>query len=40
MAVDVCQQVCTKIKESTLQASIQFDESTDTALESHLITFV
>ena len=40
MAVDVCQQVCTEIKESTLQASIQFDESTDTALESHLIAFV
>lgn len=32
--------VCTEIKESTLQASIQFDESTDTALESHLIAFV
>ena len=40
MAVDVCQQVCTEIKESTLQASVQFDESTDTALENHLIAFV
>ena len=40
MAVDVCQKVCTEIKESTLQASIQFDKSTDTALESHLIAFV
>ena len=40
MVVDVCQQVCTEIKESMLQANIQFDESTDTALESHLIAFV
>ena len=40
MAVDMCQQVCTEIKESMLQASIQFDESTDTTLESHLIAFI
>ena len=37
MAANVCQQVCSAIKQSTLQASIQLDESTDSALESHLI---
>ena len=40
MAVDVCQQVCTEIKESTLHDSIQFDKSTNTGLESHLIAFI
>ena len=39
MADDVCQQVCTKIKQSKIQASFQLDESTDTALESQLIAF-
>ena len=39
MAVKVYQQVCSKIKQSTLQASIQLDKSTDSALESHLIAF-
>ena len=39
MAADVCQQVCSEIKQSTLQASVQLDESTDIALESHLIFF-
>ncbi|CAM1328903.1 Uncharacterised protein r2_g3806 [Pycnogonum litorale] len=34
MAADVCQQVCSEIKQSTLQARLQLDESTDTALES------
>ena len=33
MAVNVCQQVCSDAKQSTLQASIQLDESTDSALE-------
>ena len=36
---NVCQQVCSEIKQSTLQASIQLDESTNSALESHLIVF-
>ena len=40
MAANVCQQVCSKIKQSTLQAGIQVDESTNSALESHLIAFV
>ena len=40
MAADVCQQVCSEIKKSTLQASIQLDESTDIAFESHLIGFI
>ena len=31
----VCQQVCSKIKQSMLQASIQLNESTDTNLECH-----
>ena len=39
MAADVCQQACTAMRQSTLQASIQLDESTDSALESHLIAF-
>ena len=39
MAASVCQQVCSKIKQSTLHASIQLDESTDSALESQLIAF-
>ena len=39
MVANVCQQVCSDIKQSTLQASIQLDESTDSALESHLIAF-
>ena len=37
MAANVCQQVCSKIKQSTLQASIQLDEFTESSLESHLI---
>ena len=36
MAADVCQQVCSEIKKSTLQANIQLDESTDIAFESHV----
>ena len=32
--------VSSEIKQSTLQASIQLDESTDSALESHLTAFV
>ena len=39
MAANVCQRVCSEIKQSTLHASIQLDESTDSAIESHLITF-
>ena len=39
MAANVCQQVCFEITQSTLQASIQLGESTDSALESHLIAF-
>ncbi|QQP39543.1 Uncharacterized protein FKW44_020461, partial [Caligus rogercresseyi] len=39
MAADVCRQVCCEIKQSTLQASLQLDESTETALESQLIAF-
>ena len=39
MAANVCQQVCFKVKQSTLQASFQLDESTGSALESHLIAF-
>ena len=39
MAVDVCQQVCSEIKKSTLQASIQLDKSTNIAFERHLIAF-
>ena len=40
MVATVCQQVCSEIKQSTLQASIQLDDSTDSASESHLIAFV
>ena len=39
MAANMCQQVCSEIKQNSLQASIQVDESTDSALESHLIAF-
>ena len=39
MAANVFQQVCSEIEQSTLQASIQLDESTDSALENHLIAF-
>ena len=39
MAADVCKQVRSEIKQRTLQASVQLDESTDIALESHLIAF-
>ena len=39
MAANACQQVCFKIKQSTLQASNKLDESTDSAFESHLIAF-
>ena len=39
MAANVCQQVCFEIKQRMLQASIQLNESTDSALESHLIAF-
>ena len=39
MAANVCEQVCSEIKQSTLQASIQLDESTNSALESYLIAF-
>ena len=39
MAADVCQQVCSEIKQSMLQASIRLDESTDTTLECHFIAF-
>ena len=39
MASNVCQQVCSEIKQSTPQASIQLDESTNSVLESHLIAF-
>ena len=37
MAANVCQLVCSEIKQSLLQTSIQLDESTNSALESHLI---
>ena len=39
MADNVCQQICSIIKQSTLQASIHLYESTNSALESHLIAF-
>ena len=39
MTADVCQQVCSEIKQSTLHASIQLGESTDSTLERHLIAF-
>ena len=35
----MCQQVCSEIKQSTLQASIQLDKCTDSASESHWIAF-
>ena len=34
MAANVCQQICSEFKQSTLQANIQLDEFTDSALES------
>ena len=34
MAVSVWQQVCSEIKQSTLQASIQLDECTDSTSET------
>ena len=41
MAAVVCQQVCSEIKQSTLQASIQLDKLTklNSALETHLNAF-
>ena len=39
MAANVCQQSYSEIKQSALQASIQLDESSDSASESHLIVF-
>ena len=39
MATDVFQQICSEIKQSMFQASLQLDESTDTTLECRLITF-
>ena len=39
MIAKVCLQVCSHIKQSTIQASIQLDKSTNSALESHLIAF-
>ena len=39
MAANVCQQVCSEIKQNTLLASIQMDESSKSALKSHLIAF-
>ena len=39
MAADVCQQVCSEIKQSILQASIQLDESTNITLACHLMAF-
>ena len=39
IAANVCQQICSEIKQSTLQPSIKLDESTDSALESLLIAF-
>ena len=36
---NVVQQVCSEIKQSTLQASIQLVESIDRVLDSHLIAF-
>ena len=39
MAANVCQQVYSEIKQSTLQTSIQLNESTNNALVSHLIAF-
>ena len=39
VAANVCLKVCSEIKQNTLQASIQMDESTKSALKSHLIAF-
>ena len=39
MAANVRQEVCFEIKQSTLQAGIELDESTVYALKSHLIAF-
>ena len=39
IAANMCQQICFEIKQSTIHASIQLDESTDSALQSHLIAF-
>ena len=39
MAADLCQQVCSEIRQSMLQASIQLHDSTSCALESQLIAF-
>lgn len=39
IAADVCRQVWSKIKQSTLQASLQLAESTDTVLDSQFIAF-
>ena len=39
MAANVCQQVCSPIKQSTLHASIKLNEYIDSTLESHLIAF-
>ena len=37
MDTNVCQQVCSKIKQSNPQASNQLDESTHITLESDLV---
>ena len=39
MAANVCKQVYSEIKQNTFQTNIQLDESTDSALERHLIIF-
>ena len=39
MPVNVFQQVCFEIKQSTLQANNQLNESTDSILESQVIAF-
>ena len=39
MAANVYQQVCSKTKQSKLQARILLDESTNSALETLLIAF-
>ena len=36
MAANVCQQVCSEIKQSMPQTSIELNESIDTTLECHL----
>ena len=40
MAANVRQQVCSQTKQSKLQAGIQLDEFSDSAIESHLIAVV